>query len=130
FGARGEQLHRLARGIDAAPEALSAPPPALGEQHEFDPPVTRVDAAAFVGKTLADRLLQRLADRGLACTRVVVEAETEHGERVSRVWRASAPFTPGALAERVRWQLDAWILDRLRAADGVTLDDELAAADA
>jgi len=53
-------------------------------------------------------LLLRLADRGLACTRVVIEAETEHGERLSRCWRNDGALTPAALAERVRWQLDGW----------------------
>lgn len=109
FGAPGAHLHRLARGVDDPPGTLTTPPPDLAETHEFDPPVERVDTAAFAGKALADRLLRRCADHGLACTRVVVAAETEHGERLDRVWRASEPFTPGALAERVRWQLDGWI---------------------
>ena len=55
------------------------------------------------------RLLFRLAERGLACTRVVIEAETEHGERLARCWRHDRVLTPAALAERVRWQLDGWL---------------------
>jgi protein ImuB len=54
-------------------------------------------------------LLYRLADRGLACTRVVIEAETEHGEQLTRCWRHDHVLTPAALAERVRWQLDGWL---------------------
>ena len=88
---------------------LVTPPPDLVEQVELDPPVQRVDAVAFAAKGLADRLLLRLADRGLACTRVVIEAETEHGERLSRCWRNDGALTPAALAERVRWQLDGWL---------------------
>lgn len=109
FGAAGQYAHQLAHGIDAAPGPRSSVPEDGAEQHEFDPPVDRVDTAAFAAKSLADALLDRLATRGLACTRVQVEAITTDGEVLTRVWRASEPFTPGALAERVRWQLDAWL---------------------
>ena len=87
FGVDGRRFHDLARGLDAGPPVLVTPPPDLVEQVELDPPVARVDAVAFAAKGLAGRLLFRLAERGLACTRVVIEAETEHGERLARCWR-------------------------------------------
>jgi protein ImuB len=117
FGAEGRRFHDLARGVDAGPPVLVTPPPDLVEQTELDPPVARVDAAAFAAKGLAGRLLSRLAERGLACTRVVIEAETEHGERLARCWRHDRVLTPAALAERVRWQLDGWLVGRLDASD-------------
>jgi protein ImuB len=97
---------------------LRVAPPDLELHHEFDPPVSRVDTAVFAGRALAERLLEELAADGLLCTRVRVEAETEHGERLSRCWRLSnAPAargpgsSPGSaiLAERVRGQLEAWV---------------------
>jgi protein ImuB len=109
FGDDGRRFHELARGIDPGPAVLVAPPPDLVEHIELEPPAERVDIAAFAAKGLADRLLARLAERGLACTRVLIEAETEHGERLSRCWRHDGALTPGPLAERVRWQLDGWI---------------------
>ena len=121
FGIDGRRFHDLARGIDAGPPVLVTPPPDLAEQVELDPPVQRVDAVAFAAKGLADRLLARLADRGLACTRVVIEAETEHGERLSRCWRNDGALTPAALAERVRWQLDGW----LTATHGAHADEDI-----
>src|SRR5690606_3165783 len=69
----------------------------------------RVDRAAFVAKAMADDLHARLAGDGLACTHVVVEAETEHGETLARHWRHEGALTAGALADRVRWQLDGWL---------------------
>jgi protein ImuB len=71
---------------------------------------------------LADRLLARLAERGLACTRVVIEAETEHGERLSRCWRHDGALTPATLAERVRWQLDGWLTAHMISRDAQDLD--------
>ena len=109
FGVEGRRFHELARGLDAGPPVLITPPPDLVEQMELDPPVARVDAVAFAAKGLAGRLLFRLAERGLACTRVVIEAQTEHGERLARCWRHDRVLTPAALAERVRWQLDGWL---------------------
>jgi protein ImuB len=109
FGNEGRAFHELARGVDPGPAVLETPPPDLVEQIELDPPAERVDQAAFAAKGLADRLLDQLAARGLACTRVLIEAETEHGERLTRCWRADRELTPRALSERVRWQLDGWI---------------------
>lgn len=130
FGPEGHRLHCLARGLDDASLALTEPPPDLVEQIELDPPATRVDTAAFAAKALADRLLARLGERGLVCTRVMVEAETEHGERLARCWRHEGAFTAAALAERVRWQLDGWFAARSGDGDVAALGDPRARQDA
>ena len=109
FGADGRVAHRLARGLDERPPATSPPPRHLEVSSELDPPAERVDVAAFVAKSLADELHARLEGDGLACTRVCVLAETEHGERSERVWRHEGALSAGALADRVRWQLDGWL---------------------
>jgi len=109
FGAAGARAHRQARGIDEHPARPTPVPPELVETCELDPPATRVDEAAFAAKGLADRLFDQLAALGLTCTQVVVEAETEHGERLARRWRHEQSLTPATLATRVRWQLDGWL---------------------
>ncbi len=109
FGVPGEIAHRLARGLEERPLAARTPPPDLAVQAEIDPPADRVDRAAFVAKSLADSLHDELGRRGLACTRIAIEAETEHGEQLVRVWRHDGALTAGAIAERVRWQLDGWL---------------------
>jgi protein ImuB len=110
FGTAGAAASRLARGLDERPLALRTPPPDLAVAAELDPPEERLETAAFVAKSLADRLSEGLAGRGLAATRVVVEAEWEHGERLARCWRLDgAGRTAAALADRVRWQLDGWL---------------------
>jgi len=109
FGADGVRAHRRARGIDAAPLVLTTPPPELTRLHEFDPPAERIDIAAFAAKAMADGLLDELDERGLACTRVVIEAETEHGETLARRWRHEGALTALALATRVHWQLEGWL---------------------
>jgi protein ImuB len=109
FGLDGAHAHRLASGHGEHTAPPDPPPPDLVETCELDPPATRVDEAAFAAKALADRLIARLDELGLACDRVVVEAETEHGERHARCWRHEGGLTASALVARVRWQLDAWI---------------------
>jgi protein ImuB len=109
FGADGAIVHRLASGED--PTVLAAEPlaPDLAVTAELDPPAERVDTAAFVAKALAGRLHEKLAAHGLACSRVVVEAETEHGEHLTRRWRHEGMLDAAATSERVRWQLDGWL---------------------
>ena len=121
FGADGSRAHRLARGLDERPPAARVLPPDLAVSAELDPPAERVDTAAFVAKSLADELHRRLAADGLACTRVLIAAETEHGERLERLWRDEGALTPGAIADRTRWQLDGWLNGHHRPTAGITL---------
>ena len=120
FGIDGARVHCLARGLDehrAPPQPVA---PDLVECCELDPPAARVDEAAFAAKTIADRLLARLATLGLSCMQVIVEAETEHGERLTRCWRHEGALTPAALMARVRWQLEGWLTGGDSAADHPT----------
>ena len=75
----------------------------------YDEPLDRVDAAAFAARALAERLHERLAGHGLACTRLGIEAVTAHGQELHRVWRHDGLLTAAAIADRVRWQLDGWL---------------------
>jgi protein ImuB len=109
FGPSGVDAHRLARGESIHDTVATVSLPELLETFEFDPPAVRVDEAAFAAKVLADRLFAALDARGLSCSRVMVEAETEHGERLARRWRHDGVLTPATLVTRVRWQLDAWL---------------------
>ena len=109
FGPDGAEAHRLARGLDPRPLAARTPPPDLAVSALIDPPAERVDTAAFLARALAEELHGRLGALGLGCTRVAIEAETEHGEHLVRLWRHDGTLTAGAIAERVRWQLDGWL---------------------
>lgn len=84
-------------------------PPELEVEHVCDPPIDRVDAAAFLGRRLAEELHRRLTSASLSCTRLAVHAITEQGQRHSRTWRCAEPLTPDATADRIRWQLEGWL---------------------
>ncbi|MGW4529399.1 DNA polymerase Y family protein [Nocardia sp. NPDC004340] len=118
FGADAIVAHRCARALPERPPAARLPAADLTVEQRCDPPIERVDMAAFAGRMLAAELHTKLAAAAVACTRLVIHAETEAGEEFSRIWRCAEPLTPDSTADRVRWQLDGWLtrraLDRAR----------------
>jgi protein ImuB len=108
FGPPGRHAHRLASGSDDRPAEAADPPADRVVEHRFDDPVAHLDTLVFVGKHLADGLVAGLAGEGRVCTRLVITAETEHGERCERAWYRAAGMSAPAMIERVRWQLDGW----------------------
>jgi protein ImuB len=107
FGADGSMAHRLARGQEARPPVTRPPGEDLAAVLMFDPPLD-AEPVVFAAKSAADELHQNLAARGLACVRVEVEVTTEDGRSWTRRWRHDGLLSASAVAERVRWQLDAW----------------------
>ncbi len=101
FGFDAAYAHRLASGVDERPLAVRTPPPDLAVTGEYDPPLERVDMAAFAARALAERLHERLAAHGLAATRLGIEAHTAAGEELHRVWRHDGLLDAAALADRV-----------------------------
>jgi protein ImuB len=112
FGLDGIRAHRLARGLDERPLARRDPPVDLTVTRRFDPPLDRVDVVAFASREPAEQLHAALAAHGLACVRLGVNACTEAGEELHRVWRCAEPLTASGIADRVRWQLDGWLTTR------------------
>ena len=112
FGADAVVAHRMVRGEpDRAPSGRELPPD-LDAVLQCDPPIDRVDAAAFAGRTLAAALHRSLESAGVGCTRLAIHAVTAGGGELSRVWRCAEPLTEEATADRVRWQLDGWLASR------------------
>lgn len=122
FGTDAIIAHRCARAVPERPPAARLPAADLTVEQRCDPPIERVDTAAFAGRMLATELHTRLAAAAVACTRLIIHAETEGGEQLSRTWRCAEPLTPDSTADRIRWQLDGWLtrraLDHSRAQRG------------
>ncbi len=112
FGADGVSAHRFARGEPERGPSGREPPAELEAVLDCDPPIDRVDAAAFAGRSLASTLHQMLMSAGVGCTRLSIHAITANGEELNRVWRCAEPLTEDATADRVRWQLDGWLSNR------------------
>lgn len=112
FGPDAVIAHRIARGEPGRAPSGRDLPPELDAVLHCDPPIERVDAAAFAGRTLAASLHRSLEDAGVGCTRLAIHAVTAGGGELTRVWRCAEPLTEDATADRVRWQLDGWLTSR------------------
>jgi protein ImuB len=113
FGADAVVAHRFARGEPERGPSGRDPPPELDAVLQPDPPINRVDAAAFAGRSLASALHQKLLAAGVGCTRLAIHAVTANDEELQRVWRCAEPLTEDATADRMRWQLDGWLNKRI-----------------
>ncbi|AQA01607.1 DNA polymerase [Mycobacterium sp. MS1601] len=109
FGADAVLAHRLARAEPMRGPSGREPPADLAAVMNCDPPIDRVDAAAFAGRSLASALHRSLEAAGVGCTRLGIHAVTAKGEELERVWRCAEPLTEDATADRIRWQLDGWL---------------------
>ncbi len=112
FGADAMAAHRFARGEPVRGPSGREPAAELDAVLHCDPPIDRVDAAAFAGRTLASALHRSLEAAGVGCTRLAIHAVTAAGGELTRVWRCADPLTEDATADRVRWQLDGWLTSR------------------
>lgn len=112
FGADAVVAHRFACGEPQRGPSGREPAAEFDAELACGPPIDRVDAAAFAGRSLASQLHQTLMSAGVGCTRLAIHAVTANGEELSRVWRCAEPLTEDATADRVRWQLDGWLNNR------------------
>jgi len=112
FGSSGAIAHGLARGIDERPIGSHRAAPDLAVQREVNPPIDRIDTAAFLAAAMADELAAALGVRGLACACLDIEVSTEHGPQLHRQWRHDGPMSADDIADRVRWQLEGWASTR------------------
>jgi len=113
FGTDAVVAHRFVRGEPGRGPSGRELPPDLDAVLHCDPPIDRVDAAAFAGRALAAALHRSLEAAGVGCTRLAIHAVTAGGGEYSRVWRCAEPLTSDATADRVRWQLDGWLTSRM-----------------
>lgn len=108
FGNHGLLAHRLASGEDRPVDPREIPAD-LAVGMEFEEPLEHLDAVAFAGRVLSERLLKGLRSAGVSPHTVTITAGTADGPGRSRVWRSADPFTEQALTDRVWWQLRAWV---------------------
>ncbi|MFL6173585.1 MAG: DNA polymerase Y family protein [Marmoricola sp.] len=110
FGAYGAKVHRLARGVDLVQPASRTPPPDLVTEVVFEPAMTSVEAISFSVRRKAEEFVAALAQHGLVCTALRVEAEGDDAKRTLlsvRSWVHSRWFAAVDVVDRVHWQLQA-----------------------
>ncbi|WP_232466309.1 DNA polymerase Y family protein [Diaminobutyricimonas sp. LJ205] len=105
FGVDGARLHAIASGLDARSVSPRTPPAELDGVVWFEPPVDRIDQAAFAFKQAAERFIDQLTAAKLVCTALRIEVDAENGEISERSWLHPRSFTPAEVVDRLRWQL-------------------------
>jgi protein ImuB len=108
FGNHGTLAHRLASGEDRPLDPREIPAD-LTVTMEFEDPLEAMDAVAFAARVLAEKLSRRLRQMGVAPHAVTIRVGSAGGDIRERVWRSADPFTERAIADRVWWQLRAWV---------------------
>lgn len=105
FGTHGALLHRLASGRDPRQLARRDVPPELTAVLALEPPASSSQTVAFSLRSVAERLVSRLADRGVVCTALGVEVEVDGVVASMRRWVHPRWFGATDVVDRVRWQL-------------------------
>ncbi len=108
FGLLGISAHEQASGEDRSLRPRQIPEDA-GVEEKFEEPLVNLEQAGFVSRRLAHELLEPLQAQGVAPHQVEIEGEAVDGTVLRRIWRSADPFDEPNLAERVRWQLRAWV---------------------
>ena len=118
FGPTGSDIHVLAGGGDLhEPWSEPLPTECFVESHHDDP-LEAVDLVVVAASRLVDLVTEQLAPRGLVACRVIAAFTTDHGETCVRAWYHPQGFDAVSLTERLRWQVEKWLDERLTS--GVT----------
>ena len=91
LGEPGQKLHEKARGLDPHPLVPYQPPATFTEGMELEWPLVALEPFLFVGRAALSRLCQRLAGRGLACSRLEVRLHLDPDGMCHRSIRLPAP---------------------------------------
>ena len=105
FGPDGARSHLLARGAETEAVVPRLPPERLDRSLEFEPPLDRIDQAAFAFRIPAEEFVAGLTRAQLVATAIRIDVTSDRGELSSRSWLHPRWFTPGDVLDRVRWQL-------------------------
>lgn len=109
FGVEAERAHCMARGLDPTPLAARPTESVVEAFFEFETPTSSLDEALFRLRVLCDRVMDQLAERGLACAEVLVDLLLDGAEPLGVRVRPSRP----TLASRTLWTLIRLKLDRV-----------------
>ncbi|SDD70167.1 DNA polymerase Y family protein [Nocardioides lianchengensis] len=110
FGSHVAWVHRVVGGDGAVHLPTRTPPPELERHVDFEPPLDSAETIVFSARRTAEAFVAGLAQQGLVCTEVRVEARCEgedpEGRPASvRSWLHPRFFTAADLVDRLHWQL-------------------------
>lgn len=108
FGPRGHHCWTIATA--QTQRTMSTPTSEIDHSVSITPedPITRIDEASFLARSLAAQLHTQLHNAGLTCHRIKIIAVIGN-QAHERTWRTRGDLSDHAISDRVRWQLEAWL---------------------
>jgi protein ImuB len=101
FGAHGQMLHELARGMDGRPLRPRKPIQHLRAEAELEPAVDTLDPLRFLLRNLCAALCEQLAARGAGATRAVMSLDLERRPALVLEQQLPEPAAAADLLERL-----------------------------
>ncbi len=104
-GTHGEDLLRLARGIDDRPVVTASEAKSLGQEHTFDEDTADASRLRRTLLDLADGVGRRLRSNGLRARTITLKYRDEAFRTLTRAETLDAPTDSGATLFEVGWRL-------------------------
>lgn len=111
FGEQGRRAYGLVAGAEIGFLAPGPPPRDFATSTSFDVPLETAQAVTGAARAVVAAMTEEIARCGQQCVRVMVAAETDHGERNERVWGDPRGFGVADVCARLQAQLDGWLVD-------------------
>lgn len=111
FGEQGRRAHDLVSGADTQFLAPGPPPRDFATTVSFEVPLGTAPAVTGAVRTTVAEMTGTIARCGQQCVRLMVAAETDHGERSERVWGDPRGFGEAEVCARLHSQLAGWLVD-------------------
>lgn len=110
FGLEGREVQRLVTGSEERMLDPGAPPPDIVRAVNFDTPLVSVGAVTAMSRGCIEDALTAVGATGRQCVRVLLACETDNAETNERIWTEPRGFDTPAVAQRLSWQLDGWLV--------------------
>lgn len=111
FGAEGRSIWQLITGEDVRHFSPDAPPSDFARTIDFDAPLVTAAQVVAASHDVVHEAIATITHHGQSCVRLLLECETDHAETSTRVWGEPRGFSAAAVAQRLMYQLDGWLVN-------------------
>lgn len=120
FGVEGRSVWQLVAGEDVRHFSPDAPPSDFACTIDFETPLVTAAQVVAASHNEVHAAINAITDHGQSCVRLLVECETDHAETSTRVWGEPRGFSAAAVAQRLMYQLDGWLVSDASIPDAPT----------
>lgn len=111
FGEQGRRAFGLVSGVDIAHLAPGPPPRDFAASVVFEDPLVSTRDVVGAARDAVESMMDTITRCGQQCVRLMVVAETDHGERNERMWGDPRGLSAVDVRARLHAQLDGWLVE-------------------